>query len=107
MQEKIEVWKWLTGLTPQKRVVAYTALIILVLGFFVYGLVSYIHRTVERDQKECLDNINRLTSERDHIQTKLEVAQDKYLKRLEKEIEERKILQNKTEELKEKVNENN
>lgn len=96
MFEKIQ---WLTELTPAKRKVAYTAAIILSLGCLVYGLGKYIESSIERDRKECLDNINRLGAERDNLQIKLEVAQDKYLKRLENENDELKKLRNKTEEL--------
>ena len=99
MLEKIDFIKWLIELTPQKRKVAYTAAIILSLVFLVYGLGKYIESSIERDRKECLDNINRLTTERDNIQIKLEVAQDKYLKRIETENDELKKLRNKTEEL--------
>ena len=99
MLEKIDFIKWLTSLTPSKRKVAYTAAIILSLVFLVYGLGKYIESSIERDRKECLDNINRLTTERDNIQIKLEVAQDKYLKRIETENDELKKLRNKTEEL--------
>lgn len=99
MLEKIDFIKWLTELTPAKRKVAYTAGIIIALGCLVYGLGKYIEGSIERDRKECLDNINRLSHERDNIQIKLEVAQDKYLKRLETENEEYKKLRNKTEEL--------
>lgn len=106
MQEKIDFIKWLTSLTPQKRAVALTVIIILFLGCSVYGLGSYIKSTVERNHKECLDNNSRLTIERDDLKIKLEVSRDKYNNRLENEIKELKALKNETEKLKKEMNEN-
>lgn len=108
MSEKIlGAVKWLTSLSPQKRAVAYTALILISLSIIIYGLGRYIESSVDRDRKECVDNINRLISERDNLQIKLEACQDNHLRYVEKQIEKYESLSIKTENLKEKVNENN
>lgn len=105
--EKIEIVKWFTSLTPQKRIVAYSVAIIGTLALLVYGLTNYIEKSIERDREERRADYNRLLIERDNLQIKLEVAQDKYLKYVEKQIQRYEELSNKTEELKRVVNENN
>lgn len=107
MLEKIDFIKWFTQLSPQKKITAYTLLIIIALGFFGYGLGEHLKGLYERDRKECLDNNIRITAERDYFQKRLENSQEKYLNYIESQVKKYQDLSNKTEELKKTVNENN
>ncbi len=114
MQETINFIKWITELTKEKRIALYSILIIGSLGGGVYGMVKYIERSVTRTQKECLDNNIRLTNKCDNLEIKLENANDKiqqgkeyHLQYVEREIEELRKLNNETNNLKKRINENN
>lgn len=79
MQEKINLLKWFTELTPQKR----SVVIIVVLSGVIYGFGQYIEDANIRDREECRDSVRRITCERDSIQNKLEKANERHLKYVE------------------------
>lgn len=114
MQETINFIKWITELTREKRIALYSIIIIASLGGCVYGMVKFIEQSITRTQKECMDNNIRLTNQRDNLEIKLEVANDKiqqgkdsHLRYVEKEIEELRKLHNETNNLKKRINEDN
>lgn len=106
MLEKINLIKWLVGLSPSKRNVAYSIIIIGLLISIVYGCGKYIESSIQRDREECLDSVRRLTIERDDIKTKFEASQNYHLQYVEKQVQKYEKLYIKTEELKERLNEN-
>lgn len=107
MFEKIDFVKWLTDLTPQKRIVALTLIIIFALGAFAYGLSNHVEELNNRARKECMDNNARIVSERNILQKKLDISQEKYLNYVESQIKKYEDLRNETKELKKVVDENN
>ncbi len=107
MREKLDIWKWYTSLSPEKRIVAVTFLIIISLGTLVYGLTGYIKGLVDRDRKECYDNNLRLNLELNDTQNKLETANNRLLLYIEQYAKNLERLEVKTEILEKKLNENN
>lgn len=103
MLEKINLLKWVTELSPEKRVVLYSVLIIGSLGWGIYGMVKYIHGDIVRNEKVCLDDKHRLTSERDYYKDKYESSRDYHLNYVEKEIEEVKRIREKTNNLEKQI----